>query len=103
MEEKDETVKGPMLKEKRQQFEDKFNIPEDDQLISDGWIAPFCKMYKLKEYHQHGETGSVDLEAVEVERKWLQGVLASYAKKDCFNFDETGLFALWVTRIFMKQ
>ena len=44
MEEKGETVNGPMLKEKRWQFKNKFDVPEKEQL-GDGWIALFCKTY----------------------------------------------------------
>jgi hypothetical protein len=50
--------------------------------------------YKLKEIRRHGEAGSVDLVAVEAERVRVKGILAKYAPKDRWNFDETGLFAL---------
>lgn len=43
---------------------------------------------------QHGEAGSVDLEAVEKERQRLSAILAQYAKKDRWNFDESGLYGL---------
>jgi hypothetical protein len=49
--------------------------------------------YKIKEYRRHGEAGSVDLAAVEAERKRMREVLAPFAKKDRWNFDESGLFA----------
>jgi hypothetical protein len=45
MEEKGETVNGPMLLEKRQRFEKSFSIPDEQCLQGDGWIASFCKMY----------------------------------------------------------
>jgi len=95
MEEKRETIDGPMLREKRKQFEEEFNVPADERL-GDGWVPSFCKTYRLKEYQWHGEAGSADPEAVEAERKRIQGVLASFAERDRWNFDETGLFALWV-------
>jgi hypothetical protein len=65
MEEKGEHVNGPMLKEKRQKFEELLEVPEN----GDGWLTPFCKAYKIHEYRRHGEAGSADLDAVEVERK----------------------------------
>src|SRR4051794_21323503 len=49
--------------------------------------------YKIKEYHQHGEAGSVDLTTVETEQIRLREILTPYSKKDWWNFDESGLFA----------
>jgi hypothetical protein len=43
MEEKGETVTGPMLRVKREKFEDNFDVPKDKWLKGKGWIAPFCK------------------------------------------------------------
>jgi len=79
MEEKGEIVNGPMLWEKRAKFEDQFNVPETEQLAGDGWIAPFCKAHGYKERRRHGEAGSVDLEAVEAECKWVALTLTTYA------------------------
>ena len=61
MEQKGETVNGPMLKAKWSKFEEQFDVPELEHLPGDGWILPFCKAYGLKECHWHGEAGSVDL------------------------------------------
>ena len=94
MEENGETVNGPMLKEKRSRFEKLFNVPEGECLDGDGWIAPFCKAHKIREHRRHGEAGSVNLAAVEAERKRMQLVLASYKPKDSFNFDESALLPL---------
>jgi hypothetical protein len=43
MEGKGETVSGAMLREKRHCFEQMFNVPEDERLTGEGWVAPFCK------------------------------------------------------------
>jgi hypothetical protein len=48
---------------------------------------------KIKEHQRHGEAGSVDTSAVEAEQIRVRGILAKFAPRDCFNFDETGLFA----------
>ena len=93
MEARRETVNGPMLKAKRKFFEEKFNVPEDEQL-GEGWLGPFCKAYGLREYRRHGEAGSVDPEAVEAEQKCIQAIMAPFSPRDRFNFDETRLFAL---------
>jgi hypothetical protein len=94
MEEKGEHVNGPMLKEKRQRFEELFEVPEEEQLSGDGWLAPFCKAYKIREHRRHGEAGSVDLDAVEVERKRCEEILSKYTPRDRWNFDETSFFPL---------
>ena len=85
---------GPMLREKRARFEKAFDVPEAERLLGDGWVAPFCAAYKLKEYWRHGEAGSVDLEAVEAERQRVQGILRNFAPHNRLNLDETSFFAL---------
>ncbi|KAF9220335.1 DDE-domain-containing protein [Gyrodon lividus] len=77
MENKGETVSGLMLWEKQSRFEEEFNVPENERLPGDGWIASFCKAYGIREHKRHGEAGSI---------------LAKFAPRDCFNFDETGFF-----------
>jgi hypothetical protein len=94
MEEKGETVNGPMLMTKRHRFEDLFNVPENERLRGDAWLPSFCKAHKMKEHQRHGEAGSVDLHAVTIERERIRKFLLQFKPKDIFNFDETGLFAL---------
>ncbi|KIJ49970.1 hypothetical protein M422DRAFT_160583, partial [Sphaerobolus stellatus SS14] len=92
MEGKGETVNGAMLEAKRAVFEEKFNIPMERRLNSNGWLRSFCQAYKIKEYRRHGEAASVDVAAVEVERKRLQTLLLRYPREDIYNFDESGFF-----------
>jgi len=94
MEEKGEHVNGPMLKEKRRKFEELFGVPEEEQLSGDGWLTPFCKAYKMQEHRRHGEAGSVDPDAVDIERKRCAEILSKFAPRDRWNFDETSLFPL---------
>ena len=94
MEEKRETVNGPMLMAKRQQFEKEFGIPETRRLSGTGWISGFCRAWGLKEYRLHGEAASVDLEQVAKEVSRVQKVASTYEKKNIFNLDETGLWPL---------
>ncbi|KAF9219906.1 DDE-domain-containing protein [Gyrodon lividus] len=92
MEGKGEQVSGPMLKEKRNQFEELFNVPNEEQLSGEGWLAPFCHAYKIHEHCWHGGAGSVDLAAVLTEQKQCQGILSKFAPQDRWNFNETSLF-----------
>ena len=71
-----------MLKAKWSKFEEQFDVPELECLSGDGWILPFCKACGLKEHHRHGEAGSVDLQAVKEECKWLGMTVAIYPPKN---------------------
>ena len=51
MEEKGESVNGPMLIAKCQKFEDHFNVPDNERLHGESWVTPFSRTYKIKEYH----------------------------------------------------
>ncbi|KLO10496.1 DDE-domain-containing protein [Schizopora paradoxa] len=93
MEQKGETVSGKMLVEKRKRFEERMEIPEAQRLQGEGWVQKFCRTYKLRSIKRHGEAGSVDLEAVKRERERVAKILSSFAPRDRWNMDETGLFA----------
>ena len=95
-----ESINGNMLQVKLTKFEEEFDVPERECLPGKGQIPSFCKAYSLKAYQWHGEAGSVDPADVEAEQKHVGAILASYTPCDQWNFDETGLFALWVN--FMK-
>ena len=82
MESKQETVTGPMLKEKRKHFEDEFNVLESEQLLGGSWVQRCCKAYKICEHKCHGEAGSVDLEAVDAEQAQCQRITVRFAPCD---------------------
>ena len=75
----------------RRRFEDICKVPNGERLTGRGWIASFCKTYKLKERRRHGEAGSVDPLEVEAERERIRLILAAYQPKDCWNVDESSL------------
>ncbi|KIJ59005.1 hypothetical protein HYDPIDRAFT_177950 [Hydnomerulius pinastri MD-312] len=74
-----------MLWEKRRRFEEELQIPEKERLLGEGWLQSFFKTYKIWEHCWHGEAGSVNMDTV-------QKILAQYALRDQWNFDETSLF-----------
>lgn len=43
MEDKGETVSGPMLVEKRRVLEELFDVPVEERLTSTGWVQSFCR------------------------------------------------------------
>jgi hypothetical protein len=49
--------------------------------------------YKIKEFRRHGEAASVDSALVEEERIRMREVLAPYAPRDRWNWDESAFFA----------
>ena len=79
MEQRGKTVSGPMLREKRKRFENKFQVPEAERLLGESWVQSFCNTYKIHEIRRHGEAASVDLNAVEAERLRCRQLLANYA------------------------
>ncbi|PPQ94742.1 hypothetical protein CVT25_007696 [Psilocybe cyanescens] len=96
MEEKGEAVNRPMLVAKHIKLEESFNVPDDEQLRGESWVTPFCRNYKVKEYQQHGEAGSVNLASVEAEQLRLQTILGQYAPDDIINFDKSSMSAFYV-------
>jgi len=60
MEGEGQTVSGPMLREKRKQFEDEFEVPERERLFGDGWLHSFRKTYRVHENSGRGEADSVE-------------------------------------------
>ncbi|KAL1699490.1 hypothetical protein EV121DRAFT_172519, partial [Schizophyllum commune] len=97
-EERGDHYTGDMLQVARGKFEEQLDVPVEQRLgagsprESKGWIASFKTAYGIREHVRHGEAGSVDLDAVEKERKRLEAELAAYAPDDQFNADETGCF-----------
>ncbi|CAK5271591.1 unnamed protein product [Mycena citricolor] len=76
MEQKNRAVTGAMLIEQRKRLEIALNVPEECCLRGTGWLKSFKKAHGLSERHRHGEASSVDLAAVEVERKRLIDILS---------------------------
>jgi hypothetical protein len=68
----------------------KHELSFESDLCSDLKVS---NSYKIREHQRHGEAGSVNPAAVEAEQIRVWEILARFAPKDRFNFDETGLFA----------
>ncbi|KAM3304556.1 hypothetical protein P3S67_011422 [Capsicum chacoense] len=52
----------------------------------------FKSSHGIKQYRRFGESGSVNMEAMESNLQSIREKLDQFAKKDVFNMDETGLF-----------
>ncbi|CAK5277221.1 unnamed protein product [Mycena citricolor] len=92
MEQKNRAVTGAMLIEQRKRLEIALNVPEERRLRGTGWLESFKKVHGLSERRRHGKAGSVDLAAVEVERKRLVRLTSRYAPENIWNADETSFF-----------
>ncbi|CAK5273889.1 unnamed protein product [Mycena citricolor] len=92
MEQKRRSVTGAMLIEQRKRFEEALKIPDDRRLRGTGWLDSFKKAHGLIEWQRHGEAASVNLEAVDAERKRLVKICSRYAPEDIWNADETSFF-----------
>lgn len=109
MEAKGEQVNGPMLKEKRHEFEELFNVPEEERLLGDGWLKSFCRAYKLREHRRHGKAASVDITAVAAERVRVPHILSRMPR--CFEKktpDQRGFYCrsnktAWMTSVLFEE
>lgn len=60
--------------------------------FSHGWLYKFLVRHKLQGVKMHGESGSVDQEAVQAAITNIQQVIAEFDPNDVYNMDETGLY-----------
>jgi hypothetical protein len=61
---------------------------------SNGWLEGFKKRFRIKEYVQHGEASSADINSPKAIQQIedLRKLCSQYKDQDIFNMDETGLF-----------
>jgi hypothetical protein len=96
MQKKQAVITGEILKNQASklwdclpQYEGK-NKPQ----FSNGWLDRFKGRFKIKEYVQHGEAASAEVntsKAIEQMDK-VRSLVAEYQPCDVFNMDETSLF-----------
>jgi hypothetical protein len=67
---------------------------EEEPKWSNGWLDRFKKRYNIKEYRQHGEGASAEVNTpVAIQQmENLRLECSNYHPRDIFNMDETGLF-----------
>ncbi|CAG8566760.1 3014_t:CDS:2 [Dentiscutata heterogama] len=68
-------------------------IPEDNQPeFLNGWLQAFQERYNFHHFRLHGESGSADLEAIELNLPNIIRKTDKYSLRNIYNIDETGLF-----------
>jgi hypothetical protein len=60
--------------------------------FSNSWLEAFKLRHGMKSFRRFGESGSVDMNAVNLALPGIRQLLDQYAWKDIYNMDETGLF-----------
>jgi len=86
-------LSGDLIKAKAKKFADMLKIPENEQLnFSNGWLQSFQERYTLKHFKLHGESGSADIDAINVSLPDIIRTTNKYCLSDIYNMDETGLF-----------
>jgi hypothetical protein len=65
--------------------------------FSNGWLYGFKKRFKIKEWVQHGEAASGEINTTDAitQMEKVRGLAAEYGPYNTFNMDETSLF--WFT------
>ena len=60
--------------------------------FSNGWIIGFNKRHNIRNYRQHGESGSVDTKLAEEKMAKIRAKIKRYPLDCVYNMDETALF-----------
>jgi hypothetical protein len=60
--------------------------------FSNSWLEAFKLRHEIKSFRRFGESGSVDMNVVNLAVPGIRQLLDQYAWKDIYNMDETGLF-----------
>jgi hypothetical protein len=96
MQQKKAVITGDILKAKASELWNR--LPQFKHSIepkwSNGWLDGFKKRFKIREFVQHGEGGSADIDNPDAIQQMadLRTICSKYKDKDIFNMDETGLF-----------
>ena len=85
-------LSGDLIKEKARQFSRQLELGERTPEFSNGWLAKFNIRHGFKAQKSYGESGSVDLDAIDRNMPTIKEKLQSYSLQDIYNMDETGLF-----------
>lgn len=83
-------INWDLIKLKATLFAERIGI--QDFQASHGWMQKFGKRHGIKMNRIHGEAGSADISAIEIDKASIKESIDRFALKDVYNFDETALF-----------
>ena len=82
-----------LIQAKARYFSDQLKLSEGQcPTFSDGCLEKFLSLHGLRTVEMSGESGSADIAAIEAALPDLRSTIKSFAPRDVFNMDETGLF-----------
>ena len=86
-------VTSKLIRAKVQLFANLYGIDPNSFLsLSNCWLDSFKAHHSLKQYHCHGEAGSVQPVDVAEARKRIRMIKSKFPLSDVYNMDETGLY-----------
>jgi len=83
---------GDLIKENAAKILDRLHPSHELFELSNGWLEAFKLRHRIKSFCRFGESGFVDMNAVNLALPRIRQLLDQYAWKDIYNMDETGLF-----------
>jgi hypothetical protein len=85
-------ISGDLIKENVAKILDRLHPGHELFEFSNGWLKAFKLRHGIKSFCPFGESGSIDMNAVNLALPGICQLLDQYAWKDIYNMDETGLF-----------
>ncbi len=85
-------ISGDLIKENAAKILDCLHPGHELFEFSNGWLEAFKLHHGIKSFRRFGESGFVDMNAVNLALPGICQLLDQYAWKDIYNMDEIGLF-----------
>ncbi len=85
-------ISGDLIKENAAKILDCLHPGHELFECSNGWLEAFKLCHEIKSFRGFGESGSIDMNTVNLALSGIYQLLDQYAWKDIYNMDETGLF-----------
>ncbi len=85
-------ISGDLIKENAAKILDRLHPGHELFEFSNGWLEAFKLHHGIKSFRRFGESGSVDMNVINLALLGIHQLLDQYAWMDIYNMDETGLF-----------
>ncbi len=85
-------ISGDLIKENTAKILDRLHPNHELFEFSNGWLEAFKLRHVIKSFRRFGESGSIDMNAINLALPGIRQLLDQYAWKDIYNMDETSLF-----------
>ncbi len=85
-------VSGDFIKENTTKISDRLHLVHELFEFSNSWLEAFKLRHGIKFFLRFGESGSVDMNAINLALPRIRQLLDQYAWKDIYNMDEIDLF-----------